>query len=212
MHVSKNTFFPYWSENSLPSYFKFTYVHGSCFLFHSGCLPMSILYLVIIILIYLDIQLGTFPTLWDHLLYFVMHVISVYLKLIDCHIFLQQRCIYLGSAEHCNLGSEIEVNHLQVPIRQCFYREKNYVGRAIVNKESMTFHWLWPCQERGRLLLLSGSAINRGHKSSSFCFPTLFNWDFHLLVFYVSESESHSIATPWTLQFMEFSRSEYWSR
>ena len=47
--------------------------------------------------------------------------------------------IYLGSAEHCNLVSEIEVNHLQVPIRQCFYREKNYVGRAIVNKESLVF-------------------------------------------------------------------------
>ena len=101
---------------------------------------MSILYLVIIILIYLDIELGTFPTLWDHLLYLVMHVISLYLKLIDCHIFLQQRCVYLGSADHCNLGSEIEVNHLQVPIRQCVYREKNYGGGAIVNKESMTFH------------------------------------------------------------------------
>ena len=158
--------FPIISENSLPSYFKFTYVHGSCFLFHSGSLPMSILYLVIIILIYLDIELGTFPTLWDHLLYLVMHVTSLYLKLIDCHIFLQQRCVYLGSADHCNLGSETEVNHLQVPIRQCFYREKNYGGRAIVNKESMTFHWLWPGQERGGILLLSNSAI-------SFCLELL---------------------------------------
>ena len=134
-----------------------------------------------------------FPTLWDHLLYLVMHVISVYLKLIDCHIFLQQRCVYLGSAEHCNLGSEIEVNHLQVPIRQCFYREKNYVGRAIVNRvHDFSLTVTLPGEKKTPS---SVRLYQQGHKSTLFCFPTLFNWDFHLLVFYESESESRSIVS-----------------
>ena len=29
-----------------------------------------------------------------------------------------------------------------------FYREEKEIGMAVVNKESMAFHWLGPCQER----------------------------------------------------------------
>ena len=36
-----------------------------------------------------------------------------------------------------------------------FYREEKEIARAIVNKESMAFHWLNPCEER-RVFLLIG--------------------------------------------------------
>ena len=41
---------------------------------------------------------------------------------------------------------------MQVPEGQgkenAFYREEKEDGRARVNKETMAFHWLNPCQER----------------------------------------------------------------
>ena len=35
-----------------------------------------------------------------------------------------------------------------------FYRGGKEVGRAVVNKGSMVFHWLSPCQERRGVFLL----------------------------------------------------------
>ena len=42
------------------------------------------------------------------------------------------------------------VSHVQVPAQQVknTFRGEKEVGRAIVNKEFMAFHWLSPCQER----------------------------------------------------------------
>ena len=40
------------------------------------------------------------------------------LKQIDCQIFLQQRWVYLRSAETCHLGSIIMMRHLQIPAGQ----------------------------------------------------------------------------------------------
>ena len=52
-------------------------------------------------------------------------------------------------------------SHMQVPKQQgkenAFMERKRNLGRAIVNKESMTFHWVSPCQERrGGFLLPAG--------------------------------------------------------
>ena len=62
-------------------------------------------------------------------------------------------------------------NHGEPHVSPCpatgelFYRGEKEVGRAIVNKESMAFHWLSPCQERrGVFLLLLGSAIIAEHE------------------------------------------------
>ena len=51
---------------------------------------------------------------------------------------------------------------------ELFYRGKKEVGRAIVNKESMAFHWLRGCQERRGVFFLVGSAILTGHERSPF--------------------------------------------
>ena len=47
------------------------------------------------------------------------HIVAcVDLKQIDCQLFLQQRRIYLGSAENCHLGSASMVSQMQVPALQ----------------------------------------------------------------------------------------------
>ena len=50
------------------------------------------------------------------------------------------------------------VSHVQVPAQQVknTFRGEKEVGRAIVNKEFMAFHWLSPCQERTIFLFLVG--------------------------------------------------------
>ena len=74
------------------------------------------------------------------------------LKQIYYQLFLQNKWVYLGSAKNYNSGSATMASHMQVPCTaregECFYRGEKEVGRAIVNKESMTFHWLSYCQER----------------------------------------------------------------
>ena len=45
---------------------------------------------------------------------------------------------------------------------ECFYREEKEFGRGRINRESMTFHWLSPCQRKGGDFLLLGLAIVRG--------------------------------------------------
>lgn len=69
---------------------------------------------------------------------------------------------YLESADNCNLGSTTMVSHMQDPTWQG--KENLFIaggekeeGRAVVNEESVAFHWLNPCQEgRGIFLLLEG--------------------------------------------------------
>ena len=55
------------------------------------------------------------------------------LKQIDCHLFLQQRWVYLWSAENCNSGSTIMVSHVQVSAHQekasVFMEGEKNVGR-----------------------------------------------------------------------------------
>ena len=60
---------------------------------------------------------------------------------------------YLESADSCNLGSTTMVSHMQDPTWQG--KENLFIeggekeeGRAVVNEESVAFHWLNPCQEK----------------------------------------------------------------
>ena len=48
------------------------------------------------------------------------------------------------------------VSHAQVPAEQAknTFRGEKEVGRAIVNKEFMAFHWLNPCQEEDKMMSL----------------------------------------------------------
>ena len=64
-----------------------------------------------------------------------------------------------------------------------FYREEKEVGRAIVNKESMTFHWLRACQERRGIFLLPVGLCYGHMRAPSSGLLTLFNWGFCLLIF-----------------------------
>ena len=51
-------------------------------------------------------------------------------------------------------------SHMHVPTRQGknTFTEEKEVGRATVNKGSMVFHWLSPCQEgRGDFFILNSS-------------------------------------------------------
>ena len=90
----------------------------------------------------------------------VLFLTAVDQKQIDCQIFLRQSWVYLGSAENCNSGSATTVSCVQVPRTaregELFYRGGKEVGRALVNKESMAFHWLKPCQGKGVFILLTG--------------------------------------------------------
>lgn len=55
---------------------------------------------------------------------------------------------------------------------ECFHKEEKEIGRTIVNKESMDFHWLSPCQERSRVFCLPlGSAVVLENENSSFLSP-----------------------------------------
>lgn len=64
-------------------------------------------------------------------------------------------------------------------------RGEREIGRAVVNKEAMGFHWRSPCQERGDFLLpvelcyCYVRAPPSGHS-------TLFIWDFYSLIFYTN--------------------------
>ena len=64
------------------------------------------------------------------------------------------------------------VSYMQVPTckekETAFIEGGNEVGRAIVNKESMTFHWPGLCQERKGVFFSSGSAVIAGHETSPF--------------------------------------------
>ena len=53
----------------------------------------------------------------------------------------------------CNLG-ETHASPQRARKGECFYKEENVVGRGAVNQESMTFHWLSPCQKRRGFFLL----------------------------------------------------------
>ena len=49
-----------------------------------------------------------------------------------------------------------------------FYRGEREVGRAVVNQESVAFHWLNPCQERRVIFLPVGLSHVTEHESSLF--------------------------------------------
>ena len=49
---------------------------------------------------------------------------NVELKQIDCQIFLQQRLVYLGSAENCSSGSATMMSHVLVPIWQVHQKQQ----------------------------------------------------------------------------------------
>ena len=69
---------------------------------------------------------------------------------------------------------------------ELFYREEKEVGRVIINKESMAFHWLSLCQERIGVFSSScwGVLSSRGTGAPPSGLLTLFNWGFCLLIFY----------------------------
>ena len=95
---------------------------------------------------------------------FIYLISFVDLKQID---FLQQRWIYSGLAENCNLTSHMQVLH--TARGECFYRGEKETGRT-VNKQSVAFHWLSLYKERGQVFLLPG-----GYESSHSGLLTLFN-------------------------------------
>ena len=49
-----------------------------------------------------------------------------------------------------------------------FYRGEREVGRAVVNQESVAFHWLNPCQERRVIFLPVGLSHVTERESSLF--------------------------------------------
>ena len=87
-----------------------------------------------------------------------MWVDSVDLKQIDCHIFLQQRWVYLGSTENCNSASTTIVRCVQIPLvtreKEHFLQRWKWSWEGYINKEPMAFHWLSPCWEKGGTFLL----------------------------------------------------------
>jgi len=68
----------------------------------------------------------------------------------DCQIFLQQRCIYLGSEESynsvCDHGEPCA--SYCTPRKQQFYRGEKEVGMAIVNKSVWLFIESLPGKKR----------------------------------------------------------------
>ena len=68
---------------------------------------------------------------------------------------------------------------------ELFYRGEKEVGRAIVNKESMAFHWLSLCQKRS--LFSCCWALFPVVDPSGL--PALFNWGFCLLIFHKGKPE-----------------------
>ena len=104
-----------------------------------------------------------------------MWVDNVDLKQIDCHIFLQQRWVYLGSTENCNSGSTSIVRYVQIPLvtreKEHFLQRWKWSWEGYINKERIAFHWLSPCWgKRGTFLLPIGL---------SYCHRV---WEFPILV------------------------------
>ena len=68
-------------------------------------------------------------------------------------LFLISRELQFGV---CNHGEtyKVAVSPLVAREGECFYRGENKVGRVIINKESMAFHWLSPSKERSEVFLL----------------------------------------------------------
>ena len=81
---------------------------------------------------------------------------SLTISVIDL-IFHQQGWIYLGSVKRISLWGlqPCWARNNSLHGRRSFYRRaKKLGGGAIVNKESMAFHWLSFCQERKEIFLL----------------------------------------------------------
>ena len=70
-------------------------------------------------------------------------------------------------------------SHMQVPCAvrkgESYYRGEKEVGRAIVDKESVAFHWLSPCQERRLSSSCSALLLLQGVRAPPAGLPTLFN-------------------------------------
>ena len=76
----------------------------------------------------------------------------------------QTECRYFSGKEFqfriCNHG-ELYASPQTPREGNCFYRGEKEAGRAVVKKESKTFHWLNPCQERRVFLLSFGLSNHR---------------------------------------------------
>ena len=114
---------------------------------------------------------------------------NVDLKQIDCQIFLQERWIYSGSAENCNLGSATMVSFRQVPAQQgeenSFIEGKgSWEGYSKQGVLWLFFGWVLARREEESFVLLLSSAIVTRCESPLSGLPTLFNLGFCLLIFY----------------------------
>jgi len=107
------------------------------------------------------------------------------LKWIDYQVFLQQRWVYLGATENCNLRSASLMSHRQVSTQKGnvnTFIEGNGSGRAGVNTSSSF--------SLAESVFILGSAVISGRESSPFWFPNsvwlrfLFTGDFLTLFFF----------------------------
>ena len=107
------------------------------------------------------------------------------LQWIDYQVFLQQRWVYLGATENCNLRSAFLMSHMQVSTQKGnvnTFIEGNGSGKAGVNTR-----WNFSLAES---VFILGSAVISGRESSPFWFPNsvwlrfLFTGDFLTLFFF----------------------------
>ena len=118
-------------------------------------------------------------------------ITSVELKQVQCQTVLWLRFVYSESAENCNQRSVTIVSHLQVPpwqrkVSTFIGRRRKLWGLSKQRAFSLAEPLLWE-EEKSFFL---GSVIPTGVRDPLSGLPTLFNWSFYLLIFYISLSSA----------------------
>ena len=117
-------------------------------------------------------------------------IISVWvcLRETDYHLFLQQRWVYLGSAENCSSGSTTMVSHMQVSAHQGKANVFMEGKRMLEGNSKLRAHdFLLAESLPGKKGSLSSSwwlsVVILGSESSLSGPRAIFNWVFYLLIF-----------------------------
>ena len=121
---------------------------------------------------------------------------SVDLKQIDCQIFLQQRWLYLRSAENCNSVSATIASHMQVLTwqgkRNTFCREEKKIGRALIKSLWLFIGWVLTRREEESFFFLLDCAIITECESSHLCFPNYISLRLNFINFLMLRNKSEN--------------------
>ena len=144
-------------------------------------------------------HLPTSPGVFRCFLWSLYGFQNVDIKQIDCQIFLQERWVYSGSAEFYFRVFNHEEPHRSPHIHE---KEPSFIEgkRELDDCSQWRVHgffvgWVYARKQEVSFFLL-GSVIIAGYESPLSDPPTLFNWGFYLLLFFLHMNPVFNVSVP----------------